>query len=70
MRCLEWEDEVDFQLMYGEWNLLFRRMYCVLADLIETQPPKGATSTYRDATETAWARRCPIENIWRLRKEH
>ena len=23
MRCLEWEDEVDFQLTYGEWIRLF-----------------------------------------------
>jgi ubiquinone/menaquinone biosynthesis C-methylase UbiE len=69
MRCLEWEDEVDFQLTYGEWIRLFRRTGFVVEDLIEPQPPEGATSTYRDEAETAWARRWPIENIWRLRKE-
>src|SRR6266581_1292914 len=66
MRCLEWEDEVDFQLTYGEWIRLFRRSGFVVEDLIEPQPPEGVASTYRDEAETAWARRWPIENIWKL----
>jgi ubiquinone/menaquinone biosynthesis C-methylase UbiE len=70
MRRLEWDDEVDFQLTYGEWIRLFRRTGFVVEELIETQPPQGATSTYRDEAETAWARRWPMENIWKLRKEH
>jgi ubiquinone/menaquinone biosynthesis C-methylase UbiE len=69
MHRLEWENEVDFQLPYGEWIRLFRRTGFVVEDLIETQPPKDASSTYRDATQTAWARRWPMENIWKLRKE-
>jgi len=69
MRCLEWEDEVDFQLTYGEWIRLFRRTGFVVEDLIELRPPEGVASTYRDEAETAWARRWPIENIWRLRNE-
>src|SRR5256885_9373081 len=47
MRCLEWEDEVDFQLTYGEWIRLFRRTGFVWEDLIEPRPPEGSTSTYR-----------------------
>ena len=66
---MEWEDEIDFQLTYGEWIRLFRRTGFVIEELIETQPSKGATSTYRDETEMAWARRWPMENIWKLRKE-
>src|SRR6266705_6214001 len=69
MRCLEWENEVDFQLPYGDWIRLFRRSGFVVEDLLEPQPPEGVTSTYRDESETAWARRWPIENIWKLRKE-
>ena len=69
MRRLEWEDEVDFQLTCGEWICLFRRSGFVVEDLIEPQPPQGAVSTYRDEAETAWARRWPIECIWRLRRE-
>jgi len=66
---LEWADEVDFQLPYGEWLRLFRRNGFIVEDLIETRPPAGATSTYRSEAETEWARRWPMENIWRLCKE-
>jgi len=66
---LEWADEVDFQLPYGEWLRLFRHNGLIVEDLIETRPPVGATSTYRSEAETEWARRWPMENIWRLRKE-
>lgn len=70
MAQLDWGDEVDFQLPYGEWIRLFRRNGLVLEDLIEVQPPVGATSTYRDAEQTEWARHWPMENIWRLCKEN
>jgi ubiquinone/menaquinone biosynthesis C-methylase UbiE len=66
---LEWENEVNFQLPYGEWIRLFRKSGFVVEDLIETQPSESATSTYRDANETAWGRRWPTEHIWKLRKE-
>lgn len=66
---LEWEDEVDFQLPYGEWIRLFRRNGFIIDDLIENRPPEGATSTYRNEVENAWARRWPMENIWKVRKE-
>jgi ubiquinone/menaquinone biosynthesis C-methylase UbiE len=69
MHRLEWEDEVDFQLPYGEWIRLFRQNGFVVEDLIEVQPPAGATSTYRSNEETEWARHWPMENIWKLRKE-
>lgn len=65
---IEWEDEVDFQLPYGEWIRLFRRSGLIVEDLIETRPPEGASSTYVGAEETAWGRRWPMEGIWRLRK--
>lgn len=68
MHRMEWEDEVDFQLTYGEWIQLFRRTGFVVEELIETRPPEGATSSYRNEVEMAWARRWPIEQIWRLRK--
>lgn len=66
---LEWEDEVDFQLPYGEWIRLFRQHGLMVEDLVETRPPVGATSTYRDERENEWARHWPMENIWRVRKE-
>ncbi len=66
---LEWPDEVDFQLPYGEWIRLFRRNGFIIEDLIETRPAKGATTTYRTEAENEWARHWPMENIWKLRKE-
>ena len=69
MSRLEWEDSVDFQLTYGDWLRLFRQTGLTVEDLIETRPAEGMTSTYRTEEENAWARRWPMENIWRLRKE-
>ncbi|GAC1393256.1 MAG: hypothetical protein NVS4B11_14710 [Ktedonobacteraceae bacterium] len=69
MTYLEWDNEVDFQLPYGEWIRLFRRSGFIIDDLIETQPAIGTSSTYRNATETEWARHWPMENTWKLRKE-
>lgn len=68
MHRQEWDDEVDFQLPYGDWIRLFRRCGFVIEDLIETRPAVGATSTYRNAAENEWARRWPMENIWKLRR--
>lgn len=68
MKRLEWENEVNFQLPYGEWLRLFRTSGFVVEDLIETRPPGGFTSSYLNADETAWARRWPMENIWILHK--
>jgi SAM-dependent methyltransferase len=63
------EGAITFQLPYGEWIRLFRQNALIVEDLVEPQPPEGATSTYRDAGDHAWARRWPAEMIWKLRKE-
>jgi SAM-dependent methyltransferase len=62
------DPSVEFQLPSGEWLRLFRRTGLEVEDLIEPRPPEGATSTYRDEAESAWSRRWPAENIWKLRK--
>jgi SAM-dependent methyltransferase len=69
MHRFEEDDESYFQLPYGEWIRLFRANDLVVEDLIEPRPPEGATSSYRNADELAWARRWPSEQIWRLRRE-
>src|SRR6266487_850230 len=66
---LEWPDSVDFQIPYGEWIRLFRRNHLLIEDLIEPRPAPGTASTYRSEAENAWARRWPMEQIWKLRKE-
>jgi SAM-dependent methyltransferase len=62
------DGSVHFQLRYGEWIGLFRRCGLTVEALVEIQPPEGAESTYRTPEETAWARRWPMEEIWKVRK--
>jgi SAM-dependent methyltransferase len=65
-----WEgNTVEFQLQYGEWIRRFRKHGFVVEDLVELQPPVGATTTYDDYVSLQWARRWPAENIWKVRKE-
>ena len=62
------DGSVEFELPYGEWIALFRRSGLVVKELREIRPPADATSTYRTDEETAWARRWPMEQIWKVRK--
>jgi SAM-dependent methyltransferase len=62
------DDEIMFQLPYGEWIRLFRASGFVVEDLIEPRPAADAVSSYRDAEAIAWSRRWPSEEIWRLRR--
>jgi ubiquinone/menaquinone biosynthesis C-methylase UbiE len=61
-------DGVAFQLPYGEWIRLFRQHGLLVEDLIETRPPRNATTSYRDEAANTWARSWPMEHIWRVRK--
>jgi SAM-dependent methyltransferase len=62
------DGSVLFQLPYGEWIRLFRRCGLQVEELIEVRPSEGAESTYLEPEETAWARRWPLEEIWKVRK--
>jgi SAM-dependent methyltransferase len=62
------DGSVHFQLSYGEWIRLFRRSGFTTEALVEVKPEEGAPSTYLTAGETAWARRWPLEEIWKVRK--
>lgn len=61
-------EPVAFQLPYGTWIRLFRESGLVVEDLLELRPPADATSSYRDEADRAWARRWPMEHIWRVRR--
>jgi SAM-dependent methyltransferase len=66
---IEWpEGAVEFNLPYGEWIRLLVGSGFAVEDLIEVRPPAGASSTYRSEAETAWARRWPLEQIWKARR--
>jgi SAM-dependent methyltransferase len=68
LHTIDWGDYVNFQIPYGEWIRLFKAAGLTVEDLIETRPAVGQTSTYRNEEENEWARRWPMENIWRVRK--
>jgi SAM-dependent methyltransferase len=63
------EGLVSFQLPYGEWIELFVSNGLAVESLLELRPPADADSTFRDAEDRAWARRWPMEQIWRLRRQ-
>ncbi len=64
----DWTEYVTFNLPYGTWIELFRASGLCVEDLIELRPAADATSTYRDDDDRAWARRWPMDEIWKLRK--
>jgi len=62
-------EPINFQLPYGEWIALFRKHGFLIEDLIELRPAADASSSYRTETDREWARRWPMEHIWRVRLE-
>jgi SAM-dependent methyltransferase len=62
------EGTIEFNLSYGDWIRLFRSAGLVIEDLIEVRPPEGATTPYRTEAESEWARRWPMEQIWKVRR--
>jgi len=61
-------DHAEFQLPYGEWIRLFAQNGLVVEDLIELCPAADATSSYYDEATRDWARRWPLEHIWKVRR--
>jgi SAM-dependent methyltransferase len=61
-------EAIAYQLPYGAWIRLFREHGLTVEDLVELRPPADAVSSYRDAPHLAWARRWPMEHIWRVRR--
>src|SRR5438093_1408613 len=61
-------DHVEFTLPYGEWIRLFRSNGFAVEDLIELRPPPDAVSSYRTPVARDWARRWPMEHIWKARR--
>ncbi len=60
-------EPINFNLPYGEWITLFRKHGFLVEDLIELRPSADATSSYRSEATREWARRWPLEHIWRVR---
>jgi SAM-dependent methyltransferase len=62
------DEAITFNLPYGEWIDLFRANGLRVESLVEIRPPEGAETSYRTPEETEWARKWPMEEIWRCRK--
>jgi SAM-dependent methyltransferase len=69
MHRFEWPDDesVEFHLSHGEMIRLLHRSGLQVEDLLELQPPPGATPSHPLAT-VEWARRWPTEEVWKARK--
>jgi SAM-dependent methyltransferase len=65
-RIDEGDGAATFNFGYGEWIRLLRANGLVVEDLVEPQPPEGASTTYGIPVE--WAERWPAECIWVCRK--
>jgi ubiquinone/menaquinone biosynthesis C-methylase UbiE len=66
---IDYPEETDFQLEYGEWVRVFRDCGFRIDRLIEPRARRFPVSSYLSAEESAWARNWPIEMIWRLIRE-
>jgi SAM-dependent methyltransferase len=65
----ETDDTVQFMVPHSVTIATLLDAGLRVETLLELQPPEGATSTYRPhPDELAWARRWPMEEIWRARK--
>ena len=69
MHRREGEDQIESQLGYGDWIRLFHSAGLAAEDLIELHPPPDASSSYFGEDHLAWARRWPLEHIWKARKQ-
>jgi len=69
MHRFEWVDTaaVEFHLPHGKMISLLRDSGFELEELIEVQPPEGATTSYPYVT-LEWARQWPCEEVWKARK--
>ncbi len=61
------DDPVAFQVPYGTWIALLRESGLVVEDLIELRPAANAASSFLGEAEREWARRWPLEHVWRAR---
>lgn len=64
-----WEGEtsVEFHPTHGDWIRIFRDAGFEIEALLEPRIPDGATTTYGWAPYE-WARRWPIEEVWKVRR--
>ena len=69
MHRFQWRgsESVEFHLGHGDMIRLLRGCGFEVEDLIEVQPPPGATTRHPIAS-IEWARQWPCEEVWKARK--
>lgn len=73
MHVLDWTEAVDepggieFNLPISEWFRLFREVGFEVLDYLEPRPSHGGPDV-RFFVTADWARRWPVEQVWRLRR--
>lgn len=65
----EWPDDpgVEFHLTHGDWFRNLHNNGFEVVDLVEIQPGPDATTTYPWVTPD-WARRWPVEEVWKAKR--
>jgi SAM-dependent methyltransferase len=69
MHRIEWTgyEEVEFHLPPGKMISLLHQCGFEVLDLIEVEIPEGSTTDY-DFAPYDWARKWPVEEVWKARK--
>jgi SAM-dependent methyltransferase len=69
MHRFEWPDDpsVEFHIGFGDMIRLLRETGFEVEDLIEVHPAPDATTSYPYAP-IEWARRWPVEEVWKARR--
>jgi SAM-dependent methyltransferase len=62
------EDGIEFHLAHGDWIATLGRHGFAVEALHELYAPEGAEPTRYEWATPEWARRWPVEEIWRARK--
>jgi ubiquinone/menaquinone biosynthesis C-methylase UbiE len=61
-------ETTEFQLGYADWFRLFSDSGFVVERLVEPAAPARPQTPYLSRADQSWARRWPVETIWRVRK--
>jgi SAM-dependent methyltransferase len=62
------DDGVEFAVPHGEMIRLLGRSGLEVEDLVEVRAPEGAETPTDPLATAEWARRWPIEEVWKARK--
>jgi SAM-dependent methyltransferase len=71
MHRFEWADDdggVEFAVAHGDMIRLLRNSGLDVEDLVEIRAPEDASAPSDPLATVEWARRWPVEEVWRARK--